>query len=779
MKKFTILILLALAHFGIAQPTTSAPEPPTRNASDVISVYGSVYTNIADVNFDPNWGQSGHGLVDPNFDPGDGNLVLAYPNFNYQGTDFASNPQNGSAMEYLHIDIWTANATVVQVTPIDNSGVGPTEVLVEVPLNSGSWNSVDLPKDAFVDMSWNSIFQLKFDGQAGTNPSDIYLDNIYFWKTGTAQGTDATLSDLQLDGATIAGFTPSAFDYRIGIESGASIPQITMATTTDVDATVDYMTQANTVDDTARVGVIAADGMTTAEYSISFFYSAPAVGAPNPTEPDTSVISLFSDVYTDVNIDTWNTSWSQAVYEEVEIDGNPTKKYTSLGFNGIEATSNPIDASGMDKFKMHVWTPNMTQIKVKLVDFLGDGFGGANGDTEAEIAFDLIQAGWNEVSIPLADFANAGMTSSTDINQLIITSEPFGAGTAFIDNVYFAKSGVVVSDDASLSDLQIDGATIPGFVSSTLTYDFGIPTGAAIPQITMATPTDAGAMVDYINQATAVPGSATVGVIASDGATTSEYVVNFFYDAPADAAPTPTKDASLVLSMFSDAYNDVTVDTWNTSWSQAVYEEVEIDGNPTKKYTSLGFNGVETISSPMDLTEFDKLHIHLWTPNMTQFKVKLVDFLGDGFGGANGDTEAQLVRDVAQGSWNELVIPLTEFDNAGLTSRADINQFIFDSEPFGLGIAFIDNVYFSKIGASTTAVLDEDALRLTPTHMTVGQVIELTQDVERFEVYNMNGQLISQGNEQRIDTRDMQVGIYFASLYNDENQVRAARFIID
>jgi hypothetical protein len=31
-------------------------------------------------------------------------------------------------------------------------------------------------------MTWNSVFQMKFDGQSGANPSTIYLDNIYFWK---------------------------------------------------------------------------------------------------------------------------------------------------------------------------------------------------------------------------------------------------------------------------------------------------------------------------------------------------------------------------------------------------------------------------------------------------------------------------------------------------------------------------------------------------------------------------------------------------------------------
>ncbi|MEM1405857.1 MAG: immunoglobulin-like domain-containing protein, partial [Bacteroidota bacterium] len=71
---------------GGTEPTTSAPVPPARDAADVISIFGETYTNITGINYDPDWGQSGHTLVNTSFDPGDGNLILAYPNFNYQGT---------------------------------------------------------------------------------------------------------------------------------------------------------------------------------------------------------------------------------------------------------------------------------------------------------------------------------------------------------------------------------------------------------------------------------------------------------------------------------------------------------------------------------------------------------------------------------------------------------------------------------------------------------------------------------------------------------------------
>ncbi len=191
MKKITLLISLMFTLLGIAQPSTNAPTP-AHNSADVISVYSDAYTTNVGTNYNPFWGQSGS--VNTTFSPtGSGsNYAMAYTNFNYQGTETST--QNAASMEYVHIDVWTANATVLKFSPINN-GTGAAEYLVDVPLVNGGWSSVDLPKSAFVGMNWDSIFQIKFDGQAGVSPSTIYLDNIYFWKTSslplTAPNTNA------------------------------------------------------------------------------------------------------------------------------------------------------------------------------------------------------------------------------------------------------------------------------------------------------------------------------------------------------------------------------------------------------------------------------------------------------------------------------------------------------------------------------------------------------------------------------------------------------------
>jgi len=123
-------------------PTTAAPTPPTRLGADVVSVYSSAYANVSGLNLNPNWGQSTT-VSEVSIA---GNNTIKYANFNYQGTEIATT--NASAMEYVHIDIWTADATVVKFSPINN-GTGASEYLVSVPLVAGQWSSVDLPKSDF------------------------------------------------------------------------------------------------------------------------------------------------------------------------------------------------------------------------------------------------------------------------------------------------------------------------------------------------------------------------------------------------------------------------------------------------------------------------------------------------------------------------------------------------------------------------------------------------------------------------------------------------------
>jgi hypothetical protein len=238
---------------------------------------------------------------------------------------------------------------------------------------------------------------------------------------------------------------------------------------------------------------------------------------------------------------------------------------------------------------------------------------------------------------------------------------------------------------------------------------------------------------------------------------------------PQVAANTPQDPASEVLSMFSNAYNDVPVDTWSTSWSAATFTDIQIANDDVKKYESLDFNGIETVgANALDLTNYDFMVMDVWTPNATAFRVKLVDWLGDGFQGNNGDTEAELTFAPAQNQWVRLNIPLSDFTGAGMTSVSDINQLIISADPSGTAVVYIDNVYFTENTPLSVARNELSALQTYPNPVADQWNLRLDENIQKVTIHNALGQKVIdiQPNAENtiVSTAQLTAGVYFAKV---------------
>ncbi len=161
------------------QPETAAPAPPQRDPDDVISLFSEAYANVPGTNFNPGWGQTTIVSVIEI----EGNETLKYANFNYQGTQIDGSI-DVSNMDFMHLDMWTANATAVNVFCISP---GPLETPFALPITPNQWVSYDIPLSEFAGVDLSDLFQLKFDG--GNSAQTIFLDNIYFY-SGNPTGID-------------------------------------------------------------------------------------------------------------------------------------------------------------------------------------------------------------------------------------------------------------------------------------------------------------------------------------------------------------------------------------------------------------------------------------------------------------------------------------------------------------------------------------------------------------------------------------------------------------
>lgn len=155
---------------------------------------------------------------------------------------------------------------------------------------------------------------------------------------------------------------------------------------------------------------------------------------------------------------------------------------------------------------------------------------------------------------------------------------------------------------------------------------------------------------------------------------------------PLEPAPTPSEPASGVIAIYSDTYTPITTNEFPTEWSDSGFEEIQIEGNNTIKYTEMAFTGIVTdYANPTDLTGMDFVHFDYWTTDGTSLGFKIVNTAVDPV-----QEDIAVVEEVVQNEWVSVVFDLNDYD----MDRSQVTQLLFDA----LGnraTFFIDNIYFS------------------------------------------------------------------------------------
>ncbi|TVQ94163.1 MAG: T9SS C-terminal target domain-containing protein, partial [Bacteroidetes bacterium] len=503
----------------VAEPEVAAPTPPARDPEDVISVFSEAYTNLPDTDFFPNWGQT----TVPSIVEIEGVETLKYENFNYQGTQFAG-PVNALAMEYLHLDMWTADATSVNVFIISE---GPVETAFALPITPNEWVSYDIPLSAFAPVNLSGLIQLKFDG--GDGSQTIYLDNIYFYIEEVEEGSDATLSDLMVDGTTVSGFSPSVLNYTVVLPEGTTDVPVVTATTNDPDATA-VVTPATELPGTTSVLVTSANTEVEQTYTITFSIGTTTEGPRNPI---------------DFEPDGYGADWTWTVFENetnppLEIINNPdpsgintsatVAKFTALEagnpWAGVESAHGDTDLGTFlldetnSTIKIMVWKPVISDVGIK--------FATASGWAQPEIKVSntLINE-WEEITFDFSDVPN---NPDGEMYDQIIIFPDFDDrdqdNIVYFDNITFNPLGIDDGTDATLSDLMVDGVTVEGFSPSVFEYSVVLPAGTTDVPVVTATTNDPDASA-VITPATELPGTTSILVTSANTEVEQTYTVVF------------------------------------------------------------------------------------------------------------------------------------------------------------------------------------------------------------------------------------------------------------
>ncbi len=175
-------------------------------------------------------------------------------------------------------------------------------------------------------------------------------------------------------------------------------------------------------------------------------------------------------------------------------------------------------------------------------------------------------------------------------------------------------------------------------------------------------------------------------------------------------APTPTRDPSNVISIFSNAYTNVPVEYYNGYY--APYQttlgadDIHINGDDIIRYTQLNFVGTQFSQPTVNASQMTYFHVDIQVQEaMTagdHIKIQLGDFGANAVYGGGDDSNGTINytnTSLSSNSWVSFDIPLSSF--SGLTSKSHLAQILFISDATISNI-LVDNMYFYALPNAPT-----------------------------------------------------------------------------
>ena len=386
--------------------------------------------------------------------------------------------------------------------------------------------------------------------------------------------------------------------------------------------------------------------------------SGPTTAAPMPPERNPEdVISIYSDAYENNTIDNFDFGLcSNSGANEEMIADNAIQHYTGPGCQGILFENNRIDASEFTKIHFDFYT-NETNLEgkvfnIKLVDWNGNV--DASSSTGLEVNFNggstpaLTSGSWISVDVDItsAGIMVGGNLTRSDIAEIHITSN---LANAWYDNLYL------------YNEVVIPGTCFDGILNQD---EQNIDCGGVCDDCIIGPPT---------------------------------------YPAPTP----PEREPSNVISIYSDAYENITIDNFDFGLcSNSGANEEMIAGNAVQHYYGPGNAGCQGIlfeNNRINATTFTKLHFDFYTDETNLigkvFNVKLVDWNGN----VNATTSTGLeinfnggsTPPLTSGSWISVDVDITSAGImvGGNLTRSDVAEIHITSN---LASAWYDNLYIYR-----------------------------------------------------------------------------------
>ena len=276
---------------------------------------------------------------------------------------------------------------------------------------------------------------------AGTTSTDaIYYDDISLVDVPADPLTDATLSDLTVDGTTVTGFDAGTLSYNVELPEGTTVVPTVVGTPTQSSPATAVTNAATELPGASTVLVTAQDLSTTETYTINFTVAAPiappTVAAPTPPVRNAAdVVSIYSDAYAAISPINYDEAWCGAgAVTATTAGGDNVFAYNGQSCQGIGFASDIQDVTGLKNMHVDLFIATGTDLvgkvfNVKIVYSAG-----------GETSFNIDINGLSPAPVPGTWYSyDAPVTiTGSNIQQVGITSNL--NNVVWYDNLYFHKT---------------------------------------------------------------------------------------------------------------------------------------------------------------------------------------------------------------------------------------------------------------------------------------------------------------------------------------------------
>ena len=367
-----------------------------------------------------------------------------------------------------------------------------------------------------------------------------------------------------------------------------------------------------------------------------------------------------------------------------------------------------IDGAGRDLSGFNALTFWVKASRGVSIDQFGLGEDFGENKYMASLVNVNVETGWSKVIIPLPDPSK--LTNERGVFRYAAGTQGTSgvAYTLWIDEIKFERLGTIANPQRSIqlgNNITIN--TYMGIVSQVK----GIQTVFNMPDATNLAVVSAPGYFTFSSSNTNVAVVNESGAINVTAAGTSTITANFDGNqVPGSVtinsigafvhAPIPTRPASNVISLFSNAYSNRPVNYFNgywQPWQTTVSDDFVVNDDNILNYNIFNFVGIDHSSPAINATSMTHIHADFYFPGPIaagrQLRVLVVDFGANGVFGGGDDTRHSttfLAPTLVSQNWVSIDIPFSAMPT--LASRANLGQIIFEG---GDGSSlYVDNIYF-------------------------------------------------------------------------------------